>query len=55
MGIDAALTAAEGEDGTSAADASSGERQPAGSTPLSSHRVVLVQMDQPATSLCPSR
>lgn len=55
MGIDAALTAAEGEDGMSAADASSGERQPAGSTPLSSHRVVLVQMDQPATSLCPSR
>ncbi len=54
MGIDAAWNAAEGEDGPSAADASSGERQPAGSTPLSSHHVVLVQMDQPATSLCPS-
>lgn len=60
MGIDAAWSAAGGEDGTPAPahGASSGERQPAalpeGSTPLSSHHVVLVQMDQAAASLCPS-
>jgi diguanylate cyclase (GGDEF)-like protein len=56
-GADGADSAAEGGDGTAAP--APAERQPAtlpaGSTPLSSHRVVLVQMDQPATSLCPAR
>jgi diguanylate cyclase (GGDEF)-like protein len=61
MGIDAAWNGAESADGApaSAAGASSGEPRhevlPAGGTPLSSHRAVLVQMDQPATSLCPAR
>ena len=45
MGIDAAWNDADGKAGV----------PPAGSTPLSSHRAVLVQIDQPATSLCPSR
>jgi diguanylate cyclase (GGDEF)-like protein len=57
MGIDAAWDNAGGEAGAPAGDP--GVRPsgalPAGSTPLSSHRVVLVQMDQPAISLCPSR
>ncbi len=56
MGIDAAWNAAEGEDGTqpTAADglAARHAAQPAGSTPLSSHRVVLVPTDQTAFSLC---
>jgi diguanylate cyclase (GGDEF)-like protein len=58
MGIDTAWNGAASEGGApaSAAGASSGERQdavlPAGGTALSSHRAVLVQMDQPAVSLC---
>jgi len=59
MGIDAAWNAAEGDDGAPApapaAGAGSGEPThavlPAGG-PLSSHRVVLVQTDQTAFSLC---
>ena len=54
MGIDAAWNGADG-----AGYASAAERQPAavpnGSSPLSSHRVVLVQTDQTAVSLCPAR
>jgi diguanylate cyclase (GGDEF)-like protein len=49
MGIDAAWNGAQSED--AAAGASSDEPRHA-VTSLSSHRVVLVQMDQPATSLC---
>ncbi len=49
MGIDAAWNGTESED--AAAGASSGEPRHA-VTPLSSHRVVLVQMDQTAFSLC---
>jgi diguanylate cyclase (GGDEF)-like protein len=58
MGIDAAWNGAESQDGApaSAAGASSDEPRhavaPAGGTPLSSHRVVLVQTDQTAFSLC---
>jgi diguanylate cyclase (GGDEF)-like protein len=56
MGIDAAWNAADGENGPqpSAADGPGAGRaaQPAGNTPLSSHRVVLVQTDQSAFSLC---
>jgi diguanylate cyclase (GGDEF)-like protein len=58
MGIDAAWNGAQSQDGApaSAASASSDEPRhaaaPAGSTPLSSHRVVLVQTDQTAFSLC---
>lgn len=56
MGIDAAWNEAEVGGSASAAGASPDERQhavlPAGGTPLSSHRVVLVQMDQTAISLC---
>jgi diguanylate cyclase (GGDEF)-like protein len=50
MGIDAAWDA--GED--AAAQSGAGPETPlaAGSTPLSSHRVVLVQTDQAAASLC---
>ena len=61
MGIDAAWNSAESKDGASVAapgDDPAGRQpaaQPAGSTPLSSHRVVLVQTDQTAVSLCPSR
>ncbi len=58
MGIDAAWNEAESKGGASAsaAGASPGERQhgvlPAGGTPMFSHRVVLVQTDQTAVSLC---
>ena len=58
MGIDAAWNDADGKVGQPPAaspDARQPAALPAGSTPLSSHRAVLVQMDQPATSLCPSR
>jgi diguanylate cyclase (GGDEF)-like protein len=58
MGIDAAWNGAEG-DGEAPASAAGGRADqgqgallPAGGTALSSHRVVLVQMDQPAVSLC---
>jgi diguanylate cyclase (GGDEF)-like protein len=56
MGIDAGWTDADSEAAPPPAGADPGARQPAalpaGATPLSSHRVVLVQMDQPAISLC---
>jgi len=58
MGIDAAWNDADGKAGQPSAaspDALQPAALPAGSTQLSSHRVVLVQMDQPAISLCPSR
>ena len=59
MGIDAAWNDADGGDGTpSPVGEDTGARSPAalpaGNTPLSSHRVVLVQMDQTAVSLCPA-
>jgi diguanylate cyclase (GGDEF)-like protein len=53
MGIDAAWNGAEGEGGMPGAGQPAA--LPAGSTPLSSHRVVLVQTDQAAASLCPAR
>ena len=59
MGIDAAWDAGQDEDAAPVAGSSSGAPQPTslptGSTPLSSHRVELVQTDQAAASLCPQR
>jgi diguanylate cyclase (GGDEF)-like protein len=55
MGFDAAWVDADGKPGTPSAGAGPAAGLPAGSTPLSSHRVVLVQMDQTAVSLCPPR
>jgi diguanylate cyclase (GGDEF)-like protein len=54
MGIDAAWNGPEGEDSTVAPGPAGRQPAglPAGSTPLSSHRVVLVQTDQTAISLC---
>jgi diguanylate cyclase (GGDEF)-like protein len=58
MGLDTALNAAA--DANSENDeirdgASNGAGTPLGSNPLSSHRVVLVQAEQSAASLCPRR
>jgi hypothetical protein len=51
MGIDAAWDA--GEDAAAPSAGASAEAPlAAGNTPLSSHRVVLVQTDQAAASLC---
>jgi diguanylate cyclase (GGDEF)-like protein len=55
MGIDSAWDATEGgtsQPAGSGPAASQSAGLPAGSTPLSSHRVVLVQTDQTAASLC---
>jgi diguanylate cyclase (GGDEF)-like protein len=58
MGLDAAWDSAQ-DDAPSPDGSRAPARQPAdtplGSSPLSSHRVVLVQSDQAAASLCPRR
>jgi diguanylate cyclase (GGDEF)-like protein len=55
MGIDAAWNGADGDGPAPVTAESRPASLPAGSTPLSSHRVVLVQTDQAAASLCPAR